>query len=123
MRVLVLEDNPERQQVFRKVFPDCVLVSGYADAVAALAGPQFDEVWLDFDIAGFGYNGADVAFFMAQQPRDRWLNTTASRRLIRTKAVRSIACMRAAIFPLQTGSWGDLWAGHGHHDGRGDEAA
>ena len=71
MRILVLEDNLERHQVFRQRFPDCLLVSTYADAVAALAGPPFDEVWLDFDIE-FGHNGADVAFFLAQQPRDRW---------------------------------------------------
>ena len=71
MRVLVLEDNPERQEVFRKLFPGCMVVSTYAGAVAALEGPRFDEVWLDFDIE-FSFNGADVAFFMAQQPRDKW---------------------------------------------------
>ena len=71
MRVLILEDNPERQEVFRHLFQGCVVVSNYVEAVSALHGPRYDEVWLDFDIE-FGHNGADVAFDMARMPVEKW---------------------------------------------------
>lgn len=72
MRVLVLEDNPERLDFFRHFFPGCVTATSYPEAVSALAGPRFDEIWLDHDIGGTE-NGADVAFWMATKlPRANW---------------------------------------------------
>ena len=38
VRVLVLEDHPERQEVFRRLFPGCVVVSNYVEAVSAFSG-------------------------------------------------------------------------------------
>lgn len=65
MTTFVLEDHPDRQAWFRSQFPDALIVDRYTEAVAAMSGQRFDEVWLDFDIAGTGHNGSDVAWFMA----------------------------------------------------------
>jgi hypothetical protein len=71
-RVFVLEDNPERLEFFRSFSPGCVTAMSYDDAVGALAGSRFDEVWLDYDIVGTK-NGCDVAYWMATQlSRTSW---------------------------------------------------
>ena len=71
MRVFVLEDNPQRLELFRKTFPDCVTAVSYPEAIAALEGPRFDLIYLDHDIPG-SENGADVAFWMTRMPREKW---------------------------------------------------
>jgi CheY-like chemotaxis protein len=57
MRVLVLDDNPERHKAFRRnLFNHTVVhVETYHDAVQALAmTPRFDVVFLDHDLNEFG---------------------------------------------------------------------
>lgn len=70
MTVLVLEDHPDRQAWFARAHPGCVIVADAAAAVAALSGPRFDRVYLDFDIVG-PQNGCDVAWWMRSLPLDR----------------------------------------------------
>ena len=64
LRRLVLDDDPLRLAHFRERLPGCVTVSTYADAIAALRGRRFSEVYLDHDIASVR-TGADVAAWMA----------------------------------------------------------
>ena len=68
MRVLVVEDNPERRVAFREHYPGCVVAANYAQALVALDG-VYDLVFLDHDI-DLGHNGADVAFHMVGLARE-----------------------------------------------------
>jgi hypothetical protein len=64
MTTLVLEDRPERQAYFLQYIPDAVIVATYEAAVAAMTASRFEVVYMDYDIAGSGYNGSDVAWWM-----------------------------------------------------------
>jgi hypothetical protein len=66
MRRLILDDSTERLEVFGSRFPGCVLVSTYEEAIQAMNGERFDEVWLDHDL-GTLRNGCDVAYWMATE--------------------------------------------------------
>lgn len=82
MRVLVLEDSPERHEGFRFYYGggDLTIVDNYFDCIQALGKGEYDLVCLDHDLNDFGkrsvgpgmygdteYNGADVAWWMATQ--------------------------------------------------------
>ena len=69
MRVLLVEDNLERQSAFRKHYLGCVVAANYAQALSALDG-AYDLVFLDHDI-DFAHNGADVAFHMVGLAREK----------------------------------------------------
>lgn len=65
MRRFILDDSPERLEVFCKRFPDCVTATNYKDAIKMLkANKRFDEIWLDHDL-GESHNGCDVAYWIA----------------------------------------------------------
>jgi len=54
MRILILEDTPERQKILRQLYKDhaWVLVHTAARAITLLAAFQFDVVSLDYNLAG-----------------------------------------------------------------------
>lgn len=56
-RVLVLDDMPERHEVIgpmlRGLGHDVVEARSYAEAVEALSGKRFEEMWLDHDLEDF----------------------------------------------------------------------
>lgn len=88
MRVLIVEDNPHRHEVFNSVYSgdEIVHAYSYSEAVAALAGNKFDLISLDHDLAEFQpgefvpgmygkgreLTGYDVALFITQMPEDKW---------------------------------------------------
>ena len=51
MRILVLEDNEDRQQTFRRAFPDAVIVAT-APACIERLGEPWDMIYLDHDLGG-----------------------------------------------------------------------
>ncbi len=51
MRVLVLEDNPDRQAQFRRRYPDAVIVAT-APACIERLDSEWDVVYLDHDLGG-----------------------------------------------------------------------
>jgi|YNPNPStandDraft_1061719.scaffolds.fasta_scaffold08902_4 hypothetical protein len=50
-RMLILEDNEERQQTLRRRFPDAVIVATSPACIDHLA-EHWDEIWLDHDLGG-----------------------------------------------------------------------
>jgi hypothetical protein len=62
MRVLIVEDSPERQEILRNLYRDhaWILVNTAARAKCLLDAYDFDLVSLDFDLAGEA-KGDDVA--------------------------------------------------------------
>ena len=84
-RILVLDDNPQRLNVFAQWFKDhdVVLTNCYGDCIQAfLSNERFDLVHLDHDLNDFGnkstmpsmygggaseLTGADVAWFIAYE--------------------------------------------------------
>ncbi|MFH1842296.1 MAG: cyclic-phosphate processing receiver domain-containing protein [bacterium] len=54
LRILILEDSPERQEILKQLFRDhaWVLVHTAARAIRLLEAYEFDLVTLDFDLAG-----------------------------------------------------------------------
>ena len=83
MRILFLDDSPERQRRFKMSRIGCILVQAfsYAEAVRALSEEsQFDEVYLDHDLsekAAAGApeqgekTGADVARYITTMPKEK----------------------------------------------------
>ena len=71
LRVLVVDDDPERREYFRRRFRSAVLATNYAEAVNALAGERFDLVLLDHDLRDRARNGQDIAFWMRRLPQRR----------------------------------------------------
>lgn len=82
MRVLFLDDDRERHRIFRQnaIGHDLVQAWSYEDALAALAGERFDQVFLDHDLsdqAAMGTpgpgekTGLDAAVLLAALPDDR----------------------------------------------------
>jgi hypothetical protein len=89
VKVLVLDDNPERLQVFAEWFKDhdLTLTNCYGDCIQALIeGSPFDLVHLDHDLNDFGkksnmagmygeneLTGADVAWYITiELPEAKW---------------------------------------------------
>lgn len=52
--VLILEDLPDRQKIFREKLGGChvVMVDSVVDAIAALKSPEFAVIFLDHDLDG-----------------------------------------------------------------------
>lgn len=88
MRVLFLDDDPDRHATFARNAAGCELVQvwTYAQLVDALAGPRFDQVFLDHDLYDFvggvpaalgtqmpadAKTGLDAAVYVATLPEDR----------------------------------------------------
>ena len=60
-RILILEDLPDRREIFLSKLKDCnlvVVVSSVVDAIAALSSFTFDCIFLDHDLDG--RNGVPV---------------------------------------------------------------
>ena len=94
-RVLVLDDMQERHDVLGRMLRarghEVVAVYSYAEAVEALKGPRFDEMYLDHDLEDFAiveldtahgiaiarpnkapeFTGADVAEAIAAMPAEK----------------------------------------------------
>lgn len=62
LRILIVEDTPERQEILRQLYRDhaWILVHTAARAITLLEAYEFDVVSLDYDLAGEG-KGEDVA--------------------------------------------------------------
>lgn len=58
VRILVLEDNPDRQEAFRRRYPDAVIVATAPACIERLAEP-WDLVYLDHDLGGNRLPGSD----------------------------------------------------------------
>lgn len=82
MRILFLDDNEERHKRFRynSIGCDVTHVYSYAEALAALSGDRFDQVFLDHDlseVASCGMAGPDektgyhVACIVAEMPEEK----------------------------------------------------
>ncbi len=67
LRILIVEDGPERQEILKKLFKDhaWILVHTAERAKRLLSVYDFDLICLDFDLAGPGH-GDDVAAFIAK---------------------------------------------------------
>ena len=65
MKILIVEDTPDRQELLRRLLAghDIVVVDSAEAAVGKLRGTAFDLVFLDYDLAGEG-TGGDVASFL-----------------------------------------------------------
>ncbi len=70
LKVLIVEDNAERQKVLCQLYKDhaWVLVHTAARAIKLLSAFRFDLISLDYDLAGDG-KGRDVASYLAQSPQ------------------------------------------------------
>ena len=66
LRVLIVEDTPERQEVLKKLYKDhaWILVHTADRAMRLLQAYEFDLISLDFDLAG-PKPGDEVASFIA----------------------------------------------------------
>lgn len=82
MRVLFLDDDRERHRAFKAnaIGHDLVQAWSYEEALAALAGERFDQVFLDHDLsdqAAMGQprpgerTGLDVAILVATLPDEK----------------------------------------------------
>jgi len=68
MRILILDDDPDRHEWFEKAFSgkDITKAYTYEEAVSALdSGKKYDVVFLDHDL-GSVENGVDVATHIAK---------------------------------------------------------
>ena len=66
LRILIVEDTPERQEILRSLFKDhaWVLVNTAKRAIRLLSVYDFDLIFLDFDLAG-DKKGDEVASFIS----------------------------------------------------------
>jgi len=67
LRILIIEDTPERQEILRSLFKDhaWVLVNTAKRAIRLLSVYDFDLISLDFDLAG-DKKGDEVAAFISR---------------------------------------------------------
>jgi len=59
MRIIVLEDNDDRQETFRRAFPDTVIVATGPACIERLGAQPWDMIYLDHDLGGNKLPGSD----------------------------------------------------------------
>ena len=114
MRVLFLDDDPERHAEFMELRPDAVRVWTADEAMAALASERFDLVYLDRDLYDHGAlergiylargqrdSGETVATFIASQPADARPARVIVHSWNDDGAARMVATLKTAGVPVE----------------------
>lgn len=74
MRVLILEDDPDRHRAFRKRLGEPTIVTTAPECIKLLEAEEWDELYLDHDLGGEVYvpsgpgTGYEVACWLEANP-------------------------------------------------------
>src|SRR3990172_9753181 len=102
LRVLVVDDDPERREYFRRRFRSAVLATNYAEDVRALAGERFDLVLLDHDLRDRARNGQDIADFMTRRLPRRCRPKVVIHRTNTRGAYAMLVALRSTGFEVES---------------------